>query len=172
MTQSSVTVENGWALYAHPFFIQRLSDLISAVHKVMQNDPHGFHHHPAYKFFDAVAKNITQNVPADPAHPCYRLGGTLGRRHQHWRRVKKHQLPDRYRLFFLFRTDAPKTIIYAWLNDESTVRREGSRSDVYVVFQKMLDSGRVPSGFPDLLAKSQGLGPEWKKATGTEEESL
>lgn len=168
--QSSVTIENGWALYAHPFFVQRLTDLLEEVKRLAVKDPHGFHRHPHYEFFDAVTNNILVTVPSDPAHKNYLIGGTLGRTHQHWRRVKKQGLPNRYRLFFLFRSTAPKTIIYAWLNDETCIRREGDRRDVYKVFQRMLESGRIPSGFTELLAASEGL--TMSAATGSDEETL
>ena len=52
----------------------------------------------------------------------------------HWFRVKKQGLLPRYRLFFQFRSEAPKTIIYAWLNDERTLRKAGDKNDVYAVF--------------------------------------
>lgn len=168
MSQSSVTTENGWALYAHPFFVQRLEDILRSVARAAERDPHTFHRHPDYEFFDAVTTNILSTVPADPAHPNYRLGSTLGRKQQHWRRVKKQKLPNRYRLFFLFRSTAPKSIIYAWLNDESCIRKAGARNDVYAVFQRMLESGRIPSGYPELLAASDGL--HVPTLTGTEEE--
>lgn len=155
--QSSVTTENGWALYAHPFFVQRLTDILREVERLAEKDPSGFHHHPHYEFFEAVTTNITYTVPSDPAHARYRLGGTLGRSHQHWRRVKKQGLPNRYRLFFLFRSTAPKSIIYAWLNDETCIRRDGDRKDVYEVFRKLLEKGHVPSDFQKLLAASEGL---------------
>ena len=150
MSQSSVTIENGWALYAHPFFIGRLEDIMGDVRRLIKDDPTGFHHHPQYKFFEGVVGNIMVTVPANPANPIFRQGSTLGRKYQHWFRVKKHNLPPRYRLFFQFRSAAPKTIIYAWLNDEGSVRREGSKRDVYAVFSAMLDGGRMPNNYTDL----------------------
>ncbi|WP_368862219.1 type II toxin-antitoxin system YhaV family toxin [Pseudomonas sp. Xaverov 259] len=87
--ESAVHVENGWALYAHPFFVSRLDELTVEIERAAVSDPDGFHHHPAYKLFDAVTVNILHNVPADPTRPCYRQGKTLGREFLHWFRVKK-----------------------------------------------------------------------------------
>jgi toxin YhaV len=78
------------------------------------------------------------------------LGSTLGKKHSHWRRVKKNNLPDRYRLFFQFRSDS-KTIIYAWFNDESTLRKDGAKTDVYTVFESMLKNGNPPSDWEALI---------------------
>jgi toxin YhaV len=64
--------------------------------------------------------------------------------------VKKNNLPPRYRLFFQFRSDA-KTIIYAWLNDEATLRKEGAKTDVYAVFESMLAKGKPPTTWDELI---------------------
>ncbi len=170
MSQSSVTVENGWALYAHPFFIERLKGIISEVRRVMKDDPSGFHHHPQFKFFEGVVNNVVITVPANPAHPTFRQGGTLGRKYQHWFRVKKHNLPPRYRLFYQFRSAAPKTIIYAWLNDDGSIRRAGARNDVYEVFRSMLDGGKMPNSYAELIKACESL--EIPALTGTEEEGI
>lgn len=157
MSESTVRVENGWALYAHPFFLGRLKDIVAAVRKLIKNDPANFHHHPDYKFFEGVVGNILSTVPANPNQSCFRQGSTLGRDYQHWFRVKRHNLPPRYRLFFQFRSAAPKTIIYAWLNDESCIRRDGDKRDVYEVFKAMLTAKRMPNSYEDLLAACNGL---------------
>lgn len=166
MAESLVHTENGWALYAHPLFVQRLDEITGEVERAAIANPEGFHHHRSYKLFDAVSNNVLNNVPANPAHPIYRQGKTLGRDYLHWFRVKKQGLLPRYRLFFQFKTEAPKAIIYAWLNDERTVRRAGDRADVYAVFAAMLSSRKMPNAFADLLAAcdSLKLGDESKGA--------
>lgn len=153
MSESSVTALHGWAIYSHALFVQRLDDLIAAVEKLEAKDPDGFHHHPIYKLLESVDHQITECVPLDPNHNSYSVT-TLGKGLTHWRRVKKG-LPQRYRLFFQFRSQAPKTIIYAWLNDESCIRRAGDRADVYEVFKKMVAGGKMPNSFEDLLAASE-----------------
>ena len=47
-----------------------------------------------------------------------------------------------------------KIIVFVWLNDEDTLRKSDARTDVYAVFRKMLESGKVPNDFGELLAKA------------------
>ena len=154
MTESTLNIVNGWALYAHPFFLERLEALTAEVEKAAEKDPDEFHRHPSYKLLDAIAENILVNVPANPAHPGYRQGTTLGKTNKHWLRVKKQGMAPRYRLFFQLRSDAPKTIIYVWINDQDTLRKAGGKNDVYAVFAAMIKGGKVPSEFAKLLAES------------------
>ena len=80
----------------------------------------------------SVYRALTQLVPANPDAPDFRLGKTLGPDNTHWRRVKKGT-PDRYRLFFRFASNPVKVkvIVYVWFNDEDTLRKAGSKTDVY-----------------------------------------
>jgi toxin YhaV len=57
-------------------------------------------------------------------------------------------------LFFRFHT-ASRTIIYAWLNDENTLRKAGSQTDPYAVFHRMLERGAPPSDW-DALVRACG----------------
>lgn len=150
---------NGWDLYAHDYFQQRLEDLVAEVEVIAEKDPTGFIHHPVFKRFECVTNGIYKDVPANPDDTKFRQGKTLGKNNKHWRRIKKG-LPNRYRLFFQFRSDAPKAIIYAWLNDEKTLRKANSKTDVYTVFQKMLEGGKIPNEWDDLLAAAEGLEPQ------------
>ena len=59
----------------------------------------------------------------------------LGPDHIHWQRVKKG-LPDRYRLFFGFAPDPVKVIVHVWFNDENTLCKAGSKSDLYEAFKR------------------------------------
>jgi len=43
-------------------------------------------------------------------------------------------------------------IVYAWLNDEATLRKAGAKTHVYAAFQRMLARGEVPSDI-DALTK-------------------
>ena len=105
-----------------------------------------------------VYQLMTVTVPTNPADPVFRLGHTLGKSHGNWRRVKKG-LPQRYRLFFMFASSPLAVVIYAWLNDEDTLRKEGSRTDVYEVFKRMLERGEVPSTIDELVQASIGPQP-------------
>jgi toxin YhaV len=153
---TQVSQSKGWLLYGHPVFIARLGALIEEVKALQKADPQNFHREEAAKLLVAVRHCIFTDVPADPAHTKYRLGKTLGPKNGNWRRVKK-LLPPRYRLFFQFRTVVPKTIIYAWLNDECTLRKAGAKTDCYAVFAKMLKGGKVPNTFAELEKAAKAI---------------
>jgi toxin YhaV len=87
-------------------------------------------------------------VPQDPARPDYRQGATLGAQHKHWFRAKFFQ---QYRLFFRYH-QASKIIVYAWVNDETTLRAYDSKTDAYQVFARMLQSGYPPDDWEGLSA--------------------
>ena len=54
----------------------------------------------------------------------------------------------------MFASNPLQVIIYAWLNDKDTLRKEGSRNDVYEVFKRMLERGEVPSSIDELIQGS------------------
>jgi toxin YhaV len=96
-------------------------------------------------------------VPANPDAPEFRLGKTLGSDNTNWRRVKAG-MPDRYRLFFRFASTPMKMVVYVWFNDEDTLRKAGSRTDVYEAFKRMLARGTVPSDIRALLTGATEAG--------------
>lgn len=145
-------VVNGWQLFYFKLFAEVLNKLESDVRELAQKNPEEYGHHPKTKLLAYVVKSITEDVPTNPMDRKFMLGKTLGRQYADWRRVK-HGLPPRYRLFFRF-TSAQNNIIYAWLNDENTLRKEGDKSDVYTVFAKMLSNGSVPNSIDALLKTS------------------
>jgi hypothetical protein len=49
-----------------------------------------------------------------------------------------------------------RLIVFAWLNDEDTLRKAGSKTDVYAAFQRMLARGEVPGEIEALLKESRG----------------
>ena len=63
-------------------------------------------------------------------------------------------MPDRYRLFFRFASSPVKIVVYVWFNDEDTLRKAGSKTDVYEAFKRMLARGVVPSDIGVLLRDS------------------
>lgn len=146
-------IANGWQLFYLKLFKAALDELEQAVTKLAEHDPAGYKSHPKTRLLASVYKAIMQVVPANPDHPDFRLGKTLGAEHTNWRRVKKG-MPDRYRLFFRFASKPVKLIVYVWFNDEDTLRKAGSKTDVYEVFKRLLSRGQVPSGIKELLAES------------------
>jgi toxin YhaV len=147
---------NGWQLFYFKLFKIALDELEQIVAQLARQHPDTYKSHPKTRLLASVYKAITQLVPANPGHPDFRMGKTLGAEHTHWRRVKK-SMPDRYRLFFRFASSPAKLIVYAWFNDEDTLRKAGAKTDVYETFKRMLTRGEVPSGIEALLLESQKI---------------
>ena len=146
-------IANGWRLYYYRVFKAALDELETVVNKLAADDPKGYRSHPKTRLLASIYRAVTQLVPANPDAPEFRLGKTLGSEHTNWRRVKKG-LPDRYRLFFRFASNPLKVIVYVWFNDEDTLRKAGSKTDVYEAFKRMLARGAVPPGIDALLGES------------------
>ena len=144
---------NGWQLYYFRAFAAALGELETQVAALAASDPRGYKAHPRTRLLASVYKSITERVPANPDHPDFRLGKALGRDYGNWRRVKKG-LPERVRLFFRFASRPVKLIVYVWFNDEDTLRKAGSKTDVYETFRRMLGRGVVPMGIDGLLRES------------------
>jgi toxin YhaV len=147
-------IANGWSLYYYRTFKAALDELEAVVARLTTDDPAGYKTHPKAKLLASVYRAITQLVPVNPDAPQFRLGKTLGTANTNWRRVKKG-MPDRYRLFFRFASSPVKVIVYVWLNDEDTLRKAGSKSDVYESFKRMLARGVVPGDIEDLLREAR-----------------
>jgi toxin YhaV len=143
----SPLVVNGWRLLFWSAFRDRWITIRDAARQARNADPIAYAHAPEVKFFRTVRDLVFNEIPADPDHPQFRQGKTLGQTHTHWRRAKFHR---RFRLFFRFHT-ASRTIIYAWLNDENTLRKAGSQTDPYTVFHQMLERGAPPSDWEALM---------------------
>lgn len=141
-------VVKGWVLVAHPLFIDQLNTLAGAVERERARKPETYRHGANAKLLAALVKLVVEVIPTNPSAPAFRQGDTLGASRKHWFRAKFGA--GRFRLFFRF-SSRSQTIIYAWVNDERTLRAYGSRTDAYRVFGKMLDSGNPPDAWGDLL---------------------
>ncbi len=147
----SPVVVNGWAIFAHPLFLDQVEALISEVERAKAKDPQGFVRKNAAKRLRMIADLAFRIIPADPTAAEYRQGGTLGPDRKHWFRAKFFQ---QYRLFFRYRQDA-RILVYAWVNDDDTRRAYGSRTDAYAVFGRMLKQGHPPDDWDQLLSESR-----------------
>ena len=145
---------NGGQIYYFRTFAAALDELETVVTALAASDPRGYKAHPKTRLLASLYAAITERVPAKPDHPDFRLGKTLGSEYGNWRRVK-HGLPERYRMFFRFASKPVKLIVYVWFNDEHTLRKAGSRTDVYETFRRMLARGEVPESIDHLLAESR-----------------
>ena len=127
----------------------------AAAERAKQQDPNGFDANANVRLFNALSKLIFEAVPSDPNREEYRQGNTMGPAFRHWRRAK---IGRRFRLFFRFDSKS-KIIIFAWVNDENTLRSSGSKNDPYAVFKRMLDKGHPPDDWATLVSASRS---DWK----------
>ncbi|TXM73474.1 type II toxin-antitoxin system YhaV family toxin [Methylobacterium sp. WL69] len=144
-------VVGGWAIFAHPLLLDQLERATAAVEAARAADPQGYRSTAQAKLLAMLRTLIFETIPADPTRPEYRQGDTLGRARKHWFRAKFGN--GRFRLFFRFDSRA-KVIIFAWVNDETTLRTYGSKTDAYHVFREMLAKGNPPDDWTALLAAS------------------
>ena len=142
---------HGWNLLFHEGLIEQLQKLQTAAQKAQTQDPQGFESNANVKLFNALAQLMLETVPSDPSRDEYRQGNTMGPAFRHWRRAK---LGRRFRLFFRFDSKT-RIIIFAWVNDENTLRSSGSKTDPYAVFQKMLQRGNPPDDWAALVSASK-----------------
>jgi toxin YhaV len=142
---------NGWTLFAHPLFLDQVEAIVARVEALRARDPIGYTKKNATKRLAAIATLVFELIPQDPARPEYRQGSTLGDDRKHWFRAKFFQ---QYRLFFRYH-QASRILVYAWVNDEDTKRAHERSDDAYRVFQKMLERGRPPDDWENLLAQAK-----------------
>ena len=144
---------HGWEIHCHPCFQGQLANLLADARQAVVRWPANFRSSNAFKMLAAVARLAFDEIPQDPADPRFRQGSALGESHKHWFRAKFFQ---QYRLFFRYNEKA-RIIIYAWVNDEHTLRAYGSKSDAYKVFAGMLKNGNPPDDWASL---KKALTPE------------
>ena len=141
----------GWTLLFHPCLLLQLKKLKKAAERAELADPSGFASNANVKLYRGLSRLIFDTVPGDPCREEYRLGNTMGPAYRHWHRAK---LGRRFRLFFRYDTKA-KIIVFAWVNDEQTLRNAGGKTDPYAVFERMLDKGNPPDGWDKLIKSCQ-----------------
>jgi toxin YhaV len=139
---------HGWNLLFHECLIEQLQKLEAAVQRAKKHDPQGFAANANVKLFNALAQLMLETVPSGPEREEYRQGNTMGAAFRHWRRAK---IGRRFRLFFRFDSRS-SVIVFAWVNDENTLRSSGSKTDPYAVFHKMLERGHPPDDWATLRA--------------------
>ena len=153
---------NGWLLLFHKGLVDQLRALATACGKAKAADPTGFRANANVKLLAAVARLVLENVHADPTRPEYRQGNTLGKAYRDWFRVRFFQ---RFRLFFRYHGRA-RIIVFAWLNDETTLRTRGARNDPYAVFCAKLERGDPPPDWDALVKECGPLPDELRQSLG------
>jgi toxin YhaV len=141
---------NGWRLYVHPAFGDAFERLSEAVQELRRQRPESYAGHPKAKLLKRILDLILDEIPRDPNAVEFQLGNTLGPAHRHWRRAK---FLGRFRLFYRF-SSVHKAIVYSWVNDESTLRKAGSRTDPYAIFNKRLRDGSPPDDWDHLFREA------------------
>jgi toxin YhaV len=141
---------NGWTILLYPAFRFQLLALCQRVRRVQEQNPTSWQSNGHAKLLNRIVEIILHEVPAAPESPAFEQDNTIGKDARGWRRAK---FLGRFRLFYRFDSRA-KIIIYAWVNDETTLRARGSDSDPYVVFRRMLLAGDPPHNWDQLLAAS------------------
>ncbi len=146
-------VVQGWTLAFHPCLLDQVERLVVAAEEEVKRARLSRANRPGpnQKLLAHVLDLMFEAIPRDPNAAGYRLGHTLGREHAHWRRGKTGG--GRYRLFFRFRSDA-RLIVFAWINDEQSLRTYGSATDAYRVFADGLARGTPPDDWDTLLAEA------------------
>ena len=132
-----MTVKNNYLLKAHEIFFQRaraLNDVVKTLSKKLSDEE--LKQHETVKLAKRVYMATLEVIPQNPNDPAYYLKDDLKK----YRRYK--QGLERYRLFFAFST-TPKIILYLYLNDQDTLRKEGSKHDPYEIFRGFVRQGRV-----------------------------
>lgn len=147
---------HGWKLYRSSAFAEVFDMLERDVTRLASEKPDEYTSHPKAKLLARIQALIFDEIPRDPNAYIFGLGNTLGSAHRHWRRAK---FLSRFRLFYRF-DSASQVIICAWMNDENTLRKAGSRTDPYTVFAKRLDDGDPPDDWNDLLLNAQSTAPK------------
>jgi toxin YhaV len=138
--QEEPLVKHGWKLFAHPLLLDQIERLATgAAAKGAGSDP--------AKVLKWLTGAIFDEIPQNPTLAAYRQGDTLGSQNKHWFRDK---YAGRFRLFFRYDSKA-KIIVFAWVNDENTLRTRGAKNDAYAVFKGMLADGNPPNTWADLL---------------------
>ena len=138
-----------WSLLFHQCLIDQLDRLTAAADRAAS--PKTAHENANVKLRAALARLILETIPNDPASDDFRQGNTLGADFRHWRRAR---IGRRFRLFFRY-DSRTRVIIYAWVNDENTLRSSGSKKDPYAVFLKMLERGNPPDEWNALMRQSR-----------------
>lgn len=136
-------VVNGWRLIGDRHFMEAFGELQAKALREQSLGKFGF----SSKLLARVVRVTTEVVPEAPNSPNFRLGKSLGEKYKSWCRAKFAQ---QYRIFFRYNSEY-RAIIYSWFNDENTLRAYGSKTDAYKEFAKMLDNGKPPTDFDELL---------------------
>lgn len=149
---------NGWRLFQHAMFKYQYERLLTEAERIQAQQPDTYQNHKTVKLLARITQLVSEEIPADPAHDRFNQGNTLGKEYRHWKRAKF----GRYRLFFRYDAKTKeegkgKAIVYAWVNDQKTLRKEGDKNDPYAIFARGLERGQPPDSFERLIKEAEEL---------------
>lgn len=142
-----------WFVLGHPAFKLQLNAYLLCAMAAKAKVGHDWPGTKAGKKYLAALRLVHEIIPGNPADPSFRLGRALGPGYNHWFRAKFFQ---QYRIFFRY-SSLSRVIVFGWMNDDESLRAYGSKTDAYLVFRKMLEEGRVPNDWDELIAESEKL---------------
>jgi toxin YhaV len=146
---------HGWTVLFTQPFLSAYGDLSATARKLKHGlSEREYEQHPHVKLFLAVRELTKDIIPSDPRHADYLLDGDLAK----FRRAKGRGLPKRYRLFWVF-SEQLKVIIFLYLNDSSSLRKDGGRSDPYRLFSGMVSRGEIGADFEENYQRWQKASP-------------
>jgi toxin YhaV len=148
---------NGWRLFQYALFEDQVRKLSERVAQLAAEQPDSYREHPSVKLLATIRCYLMEIIPRGPNAPEFREGNTLIPDNRHWFRAKFH---ERFRFFFRFSTKQ-KLIVYVWVNDEASLRKAGSKPDVYATFKSMLESGDPPQSLDALLHSAHDKRKQW-----------
>jgi toxin YhaV len=141
---------HGWTILMHRLFLDKIEALTDVVERERAKDPHGGPG-PNAKLLGHLLDLMFDKIPQRPGDAIYRGGGSLP---AGWFRAKTGN--GRYRLFYRFDSTA-RLIVYAWVNDEQSLRTYGSRTDAYAVFCDMVADDNPPKDWAALRAAAEDV---------------
>ncbi len=132
-----VETSHKYLLKAHRLYSDKIDALKKEVTKLKETlDPESFQQHQDVKFAVRLRNATLTVIPDDPDKKEYQLSGNLRK----YRRYK--QGLQRYRLFFTFSKNPP-IILYLYVNDKSTLRKDGDKNDPYEIFSKLVEQKKI-----------------------------
>lgn len=145
--------ENQWLILGHSAFISQQGKYQAAAFDAQAKVGDDWVKTGAGKKYIALRQQVFVRVPRNPSDFEFRLGNALGPNYRNWFRAKFLQ---QFRLFFRFSSPS-KIIVYGWVNNTDTLRAYGSPNDAYLVFRRMLEAGKVPDNWDQLIAEAAKL---------------
>ena len=137
-----------WGLLMHPLLLEKIEKLTAAAEQERSKDPDGGPG-PNSKLLGHLLDLMFHKIPQRPGDPIYRGGKSLP---DGWFRAKTGN--GRYRLFYRFDSKT-RLIVYAWVNDENSLRTYGSSTDAYAVFCDMVADGNPPEDWATLRGAAE-----------------